>query len=186
MMAPTAHARTWFSQFCRDRALYLLIVLWKQGSARPDNSHLGYVRFVFSVLVPWWPSQENRSDWNLVCEVIRPRGTYVQSFMSIAPVYKMACANGQRPVWPCILIRCTYDKNLEMIQPLIKDRVIALFVFGPLMAMARIDWTEICSQVIWLTGKFMPIPAGPMSHAHFASTPADGIHYDLASDDTVE
>jgi hypothetical protein len=27
----------------------------------------------------------------------------------------------------------------------------------------------------------MPIPAGPTSHAHFASTTADGIHYDLAS-----
>jgi hypothetical protein len=26
--------------------------------------------------------------------------------------------------------------------------------------------------------------AGPTSHAHFASTPADGSHYDLASDDT--
>jgi hypothetical protein len=32
----------------------------------------------------------------------------------------------------------------------------------------------------------MPISAGPTSRAHFASTPADGSHYDLASDDTVE
>jgi hypothetical protein len=32
----------------------------------------------------------------------------------------------------------------------------------------------------------MPIPAGPTPHAHFACTPANGIHYDLASGPTVK
>jgi hypothetical protein len=32
----------------------------------------------------------------------------------------------------------------------------------------------------------MPIPAGPSLHAHFASTPAEGIHYDLTSGPTVK
>jgi hypothetical protein len=31
----------------------------------------------------------------------------------------------------------------------------------------------------------MPIPAGPTLHAHFAGAPADGNHYDVASDDTA-
>jgi hypothetical protein len=32
----------------------------------------------------------------------------------------------------------------------------------------------------------MTIPGGSTSHAHFASTPADPIHYDLPSDATVK
>jgi hypothetical protein len=32
----------------------------------------------------------------------------------------------------------------------------------------------------------MPIPAGTSSHAHFASTPADPIHYDFPSDAMVK
>jgi hypothetical protein len=32
----------------------------------------------------------------------------------------------------------------------------------------------------------MPIPAGTTSHAHFASTRADPIHYDFPSDATVK
>jgi hypothetical protein len=39
----------------------------------------------FSVLAPWWPSQETRLDRNLVCELLLPSGTYVQSFGSITP-----------------------------------------------------------------------------------------------------
>jgi hypothetical protein len=40
---------------------------------------------------------------------------------------------------------------------------------------------------IWLLHILsMPIPAGSTSHAHFASTPADPIHYDFPSDATVK
>jgi hypothetical protein len=42
--------------------------------------------FVFSVLAPWWPSQE--SDWTeiwSVSELLLPSGTYVQNFRSIDP-----------------------------------------------------------------------------------------------------
>jgi hypothetical protein len=35
-------------------------------------------------------------------------------------------------IMSCILIRCTYDKNLEMIQQLISSGDIALFVFSVL------------------------------------------------------
>jgi hypothetical protein len=32
----------------------------------------------------------------------------------------------------------------------------------------------------------MPILAGTTAHAHFASTPADPVHYDFPSDATVQ
>jgi hypothetical protein len=48
----------------------------------------------------------------------------------------------------CILIRCTYDKNLETIQPLVQELIIALFVFSvlvPWWPSQESDWTEILS-----------------------------------------
>jgi hypothetical protein len=45
-------------------------------------------------------------------------------------------------IMSCILIKCTYDKNLEMIQPLVQElALIGVFGFGPLES----DRTEIWS-----------------------------------------
>jgi hypothetical protein len=49
----------------------------------------------------------------------------------------------------CILIRCTYDKSLEMIQPLVQE--LALFVFSvlaPWWPNQESDWTEIWSYLV--------------------------------------
>jgi hypothetical protein len=39
--------------------------------------------FVFLVLAPWWPKPRIKLDRNLVCDLLLPRSTYVQSFGSI-------------------------------------------------------------------------------------------------------
>jgi hypothetical protein len=45
---------------------------------------------------------------------------------------------------------CTYDKNLEMIQPLVQESLIALFGFGPLVAKLRIrlDRNLVCELLL--------------------------------------
>jgi hypothetical protein len=50
----------------------------------------------------------------------------------------------------CILIRCTNDKNLEMIEQLVEElyySTFGVFGFGPLVSgipSQESDWTEIC------------------------------------------
>jgi hypothetical protein len=59
----------------------------------------------------------------------------------------------------CILTRSLLDNNLEMIQPLVQDRVIALFVFLALSAWCpsqESDWTEIwCVSLLLPSGTYV-------------------------------
>jgi hypothetical protein len=45
---------------------------------------------------------------------------------------------------------CTYDKNLEMIQPLVQDFLVFCFGFGPLVAKVRIslDQNLVCELLL--------------------------------------
>jgi hypothetical protein len=54
-----------------------MIKIWRWSS---HSSGVIALFCVFSFVPAWWPSQESDQIWNLVGEVIWPRGTYVQSF----------------------------------------------------------------------------------------------------------
>jgi hypothetical protein len=45
----------------------------------------------------------------------------------------------------CILIRCTYDKNLEMIQPLVQELALFVFVAKPRI---RLDRNLVCELLL--------------------------------------